>query len=325
MPQSKIKRILGDYNMRRYIILAGILVLMLLGFSTQSKVYVTIENFTNVANKYTEIGILSAGMTLIILTGDIDLSVGSVMCFAAYTCGILMQNNVPVPVAVAVALIASTLIGLFNGFMIAKLKMQSIIVTLGTMTFIRGLCYVFKAGGNMRGFPDESFYAFGSGRLFGFIPYSFVLLCVLFLILSLVFRKTRLGMDIKAIGNNASAAGFSGINVSNYKMGLFSFNGFVSGLAGVIILSRMQGIEASLGTGYEFDAITMCLLGGISIQGGKGTLLGTFMGIIVIAYLKSGMNFAQISAYYQSAILGLIILLSVVVGNLESGKTRQKK
>lgn len=306
-------------------ILMGILILMLAGFSTQSKVYVTLDNFTNVASKYTEIGILSAGMTLIILTGDIDLSVGSVMCFAAYVCGILMQNNVPVALAVTVALLAAMLIGLFNGFMIAKLKMQSIIVTLGTMTFVRGLCYVFKAGGNMRGFPDESFYNFGNGRLLGYIPYSFALLCVLFVIIAFLFRKTRLGMDIKAIGNNASASAFSGINVSNYKMGLFCFNGLIAGLAGVIILSRMQGIEASLVTGYEFDAITMCLLGGISIQGGKGTLLGTFMGIIVIAYLKSGMNFAQISAYYQSAILGFIILLSVVIGNLETGVARQKK
>lgn len=325
MAKSKLRRALADYNVRRYIILTGILALMLLGFSTQSNVYVSLANFTNVTSKYTEIGLLSTGMTLIILTGDIDLSVGSVMCFAAYTCGTLMQNNVPVAIAVVAALLAGLAVGLLNGFMIAKLKMQSIIVTLGTMTFVRGLCYVFKAGGNMRGFPDPGFYDFGSGRILGFIPYSFALLCLFILIMSVIFSKTRMGMDLKAIGNNASAASFSGINVPNYKMALFSFNGLMAGLAGVIILSRMQGIEASLGTGYEFDAITMCLLGGISIQGGKGTLLGTFMGIIVIAYLKSGMNFAQISAYYQSAILGFIILLSVVIGNLETGKVRQAK
>lgn len=325
MLQNKLKNVFGNYNVRRYIILIGILVLMLIGFSTQSDVYVTVDNFTNVTNKYTEIGILSAGMTLIILTGDIDLSVGSVMCFSAYTCGMLMQNNVPIWISVFVALLAGTLIGLFNGVLIARLRMQAIIVTLGTMTLVRGLCYVFKAGGNMRGFPDEAFYDFGNGRLFGFIPYSFVLLCLVFLALALLFRKTRVGMDIKAIGNNVSAAAFSGINIANYKMCLFAFNGFMSGLAGVIILSRMQGIEASLGTGYEFDAITMCLLGGISISGGKGTLLGTFLGIIVIAYLKSGMNFAQISAYYQSAILGFIILLSVIIGNIETGNTKQRK
>ncbi len=314
---EKLKKVLSNYNLRRYVILVGILVLMLVGFSTQSKVYASMANFTNITSKFAEIGLIAMSMSLVMLTGDIDLSVGSVMCFSAFTVGALMQANVPIPAAIILALVVAAAIGLINGFMIAILNMQPVIVTLGTMTAFRGLCYVFRQGGPMRGFPDESFFWFGNSTLFGVIPYSFILVIVVFLIFAGAMKYTRFGLDIRAIGNNASAAGFSGINVKLYRMGLFTLNGFISGLAGIVILSRMQGIEAALGDGYEFDAITMCLLGGISINGGKGTLLGTLIGILVIGYLKSGMNIVHVSAYYQSAILGAIILLAVVIGNLE--------
>ncbi|MCD2491472.1 ABC transporter permease [Lacrimispora sp. NSJ-141] len=321
----KIKKAFSNYNLRRYMILTGILILMLIGFSLESKVYVTPANFTNIAAKFAEIGLIAASMSLVMLTGDIDLSVGSVMCFCAFLAGTLMQSYVPVPLAVLISLAVAAAIGFLNGFMIAVMKMQPVIVTLGTMTAFRGLCYVFKQGGPMRGLPDESFFRFGNGTLFGVIPYSFILVIVVFVILSAAMKKTRFGMDIRAIGNNASAAAFSGIKVRKYKIGLFTFNGFISGLAGIVILSRMQGIEAALGDGYEFEAITMCLLGGISINGGKGTMLGSFIGIIVIGYLKSGMNISHISAYYQSAILGAIILLSVIAGNLEPVRKKKEK
>lgn len=315
--KARINKILSNYNLRRYVILIGILILMLLGFSTQSGVYASLANFTNITSKYAEIGLIAASMSLVMLTGDIDLSVGSVMCFSAFTAGALMQGNMPIPAAVIIALAVATLIGMMNGFMIAILNMQPVIVTLGTMTAFRGLCYVFRQGGPMRGLPDESFFWFGNSTLFGVIPYSFILVIVVFIIMASVMKYTRFGLDVRAIGNNASAAGFSGINVRKYRLGLFTLNGFISGLAGLVILSRMQGIEAALGDGYEFDAITMCLLGGISINGGKGTLFGTFIGILVIGYLKSGMNIVHVSAYYQSAILGAIILLAVIIGNLE--------
>lgn len=312
-----LKKILSNYNLRRYFILIAILILMLVGFSTKSSVYASAANFTNITSKFAEIGLIAATMSLIMMTGDIDLSVGSVMCFCAFTAGALMQAQVPMALALLLALGAAAAIGLLNGIMIAVLKMQPVIVTLGTMTAFRGFCYVFRQGGPMRGLPYEEFFLFGSGTLFGVIPYSFVLVTAVFLLLSVIMKYTRFGLDVRAIGNNASAAEFSGINVKGYRIGLFTLNGLISGLAGIVILSRMQGIEAALGNGYEFDAITMCLLGGISINGGKGTLLGTFIGILVIGYLKSGMNIVHISAYYQSAILGAIILLAVIAGNLE--------
>lgn len=312
-----LKKILSNDNLRRYLILAGIFILMLAGFSTQSPVYVSMANFTNITSRNAEIGLIAASMSLVMMTGDIDLSVGSVMCFSAFTVGALMQAGVPVVPAVVLALLVASAIGLMNGFLISVLKMQPVIVTLGTMTAFRGFCYVFREGGPMRGFPDESFFVFGKGTLFGVIPYSFLLLIAVFIVFSVIMKYTRFGLDVRAIGNNSNAAEFSGINVKRYRMLLFTLNGFISGLAGVVILSRMQGIEAALGNGYEFDAITMCLLGGISINGGKGTLFGTFIGILVIGYLQSGMNIVHISAYYQSAILGAIILLAVIIGNLE--------
>lgn len=319
-----MKKVFSNYNLRRYLILIGILILMLIGFSTKSAVYASMANFTNITSKFSEIGLIAASMSLVMMTGDIDLSVGSVMCFSAFTAGALMQVNVPVALAVILALLAAAAIGLMNGFMIAVLKMQPVIVTLGTMTAFRGFCYVFRQGGPMRGIPDESFFLFGKGTVFGVIPYSFILVVAVFMILALIMKYTRFGLDVRAIGNNANAAEFSGISVKYYRMGLFTLNGFISGLAGIVIFSRLQGIEAALGNGYEFDAITMCLLGGISINGGKGTLLGTFIGILVIGYLKSGMNIARISAYYQSAILGAIILLAVIIGNLEvTGKGKK--
>ncbi|HIU34330.1 MAG TPA: ABC transporter permease [Candidatus Pullichristensenella excrementigallinarum] len=314
---SKLRNALADYNIRRYFILLFILAAMLIGFSFKSPVFTTISNFTNVTAKFAEIGLLSASMSLVILTGNIDLSVGSVMCFSAFVVGSLMQAGMPIAGAIILTLLIASGIGAINGAFIAYMDMQPVIVTLGTMTAFRGLCYVMKKGGPIRGFPDESFYNFGAGRLFGFIPYSFALLCLVFLGLFVLMKASRFGMDIKAIGNNEVAAAYSGIRVRAYKFLLFTFNGLIAGAAGIIILSRMQGLEASLGDGYEFDAITMCLLGGVSIQGGKGTLLGTFLGIIVIGYLKSGMNLVNISAFYQSAILGVIILLSVVIGSIE--------
>lgn len=322
--KSRLKGLLADYNTRRYCILLFILAVMLVGFSFESPVFTSISNFTNVTAKFAEIGLLSASMSLVILTGNIDLSVGSVMCFSAFVVGGLMQTGMPIALAVLLALLLAACIGALNGAFIAYMNMQPVIVTLGTMTACRGLCYVLKKGGPIRDFPDERFYSFGAGRLFGFIPYSFALLCLIFLTLFILMKITRFGMDIKAIGNNEVAAAYSGIRVKLYKFLLFTFNGLMAGVAGIIILSRMKGLEASLGDGYEFDAITMCLLGGVSIQGGKGTLLGTFLGIIVIGYLKSGMNLVNISAFYQSAILGLIILMSVVIGSLEPHGRLQK-
>lgn len=317
MKPGLIKKTFSNYNFRRYIILIGILILMLIGFSTQSSVYVSLANFTNITSRHAEIGLIAASMSLVMITGDIDLSVGSVMCFCAFASGSMMQAGIPIPAAVIAGLAIGAAIGLLNGFMIGVLNMQPVIVTLGTMTAFRGFCYVFRQGGPMRGLPDESYFEFGNSALFGILPYSFILVIVVFLIFAIAMKFTRFGLDIKAIGNNASAAAFSGINVKKYRMALFTLNGFISGMAGLVILSRMRGIEAALGEGYEFDAITMCLLGGISINGGKGTMFGTFLGILVIGYLKNGMNIVHVSAYYQSAILGAIILLAVVIGNLE--------
>ena len=217
--KATIKKLFSDYNYRRYVILIGLLALMLIGFSLESKVYATPENFTNIAAKFAEIGLIAASMSLVMLTGDIDLSVGSVMCFCAFFAGMLMLSQVPVPLAVLCALFVAAGIGLLNGFMIAVLNMQPVIVTLGTMTAFRGLCYVFKQGGPMRGFPDESFFRFGNGTLFGILPYSFALVILVFVILSVAMKRTRFGLDVRAIGNNASAAAFSGIKVKKYRIG----------------------------------------------------------------------------------------------------------
>lgn len=307
---SKIKAILKEnHDMKKYILLVVIIIALCTIFTAKSEYFATPGNIRNIASQISEIGIIAVAMSFSIISGNVDLSIGSILGLSAILAGMLMQAGVPIALAIILVLIAGALLGSINGYLVGFLNMQGIVVSIGTMVGIRGICFVVTNGIPVSGFPD-AFYVLGNGSFLG-MPLSFLVMIVLFIIAYFVLTRSKIGLYDYAIGNNQEAAYYSGINVKTFKFNLMAFNGMMSALAAVFLLSRLGSAEATLGQGYDLDIITAVLIGGISIFGGKGNVVGTFLGLLIIGILRNGLNLMGVSVIYQSVILGALIILTV--------------
>ena len=307
---NRILQILKERSdIRKTLMLVGIIIVMGVTFSVASPWFATAGNISNIASQISEIGLIAIAMSFSIISGNVDLSVGSILGLSAIATGLLMQAGVPIWLAILAALVLGCLLGAINGYLVGYLNMQGIVVSIGTMVGIRGLCFVVTNGIPVSGFPD-AFYVLGNGKFLG-IPLSFLLMLVLFALAYLVLKRSKIGLYDYAIGNNQEATEYSGINIKRFKFGLMAFNGMMSALAAVFLLSRLGSAEATLGQGYDLDIITAVLIGGISIFGGNGSVLGTFLGLIIIGILRNGLNILGVSVIYQSVILGVLIILTV--------------
>ena len=287
----------------------GLLALVIV-LSFMSPYFLTIPNLLNVVRQVSIIAVVSFGMTMVILTGGIDLSVGSMLAFAgAISAGMIVNSGLNVFVAILIGLAAGTALGLFNGIAVAKAKLPAFIVTLAMMTIARGFTLIYTNGRPISGF-GETFRFFGAGYL-GRIPVPVVIMFLLLFVIYILLKKTPLGRYIYAIGGNEKATKLSGINTDKIKIAVYGLNGFLAAASGIILTSRLNSAQPMAGEGYELDAIAAVVLGGTSLSGGSGGVIGTIIGALIIAVLNNGLNLLNVSSFYQLVAKGGVILLAV--------------
>ncbi|ENK0806957.1 ribose ABC transporter permease [Vibrio fluvialis] len=279
--------------------------------------FFTVDNLLNILRQTSVNAIIAVGMTLVILTAGIDLSVGSVLALCGAFAASLIAMEVPVLVAVPTALLAGAVLGGISGIIIAKGKVQAFIATLVTMTLLRGVTMVYTDGRPIStGFTDtaDAFAWFGTGYALG-IPVPVWLMVVVFAAAWYLLNHTRFGRYVYALGGNESATRLSGINVDRVKIGVYAICGLLSALAGIIVTSRLSSAQPTAGMGYELDAIAAVVLGGTSLMGGKGRIMGTLIGALIIGFLNNALNLLDVSSYYQMIAKAVVILLAVLVDN----------
>lgn len=288
------------------------LILLIFVISIISPEFRTVGNFLSLLRQSSINGLIAFGMTFVILTGGIDLSVGSVLALSTALCAKLIANGVPVGLAMLLALLVGTCFGLISGVLVTKGRLQPFIATLITMTVFRGATMIFMDGKPISNLGDSFLLKFiGKGSIFS-IPIPVILFIAIFIIFMFVLEKTVFGRRIYATGSNWKSAKLSGVNIDKTKLSVYAISGCMAALAGLILLSRLGSAQPTLGTGYELDAIAAVALGGTSMNGGRGRIWGTFVGVLIIAVLNNGLNILGVSSYYQDVVKGIVILIAVL-------------
>lgn len=275
--------------------------------------FLSFNNILNILRQASVNSVISIGMTLVILTGGIDLSVGSILAICGAVCAKLMLVGVNPILAIVLTLLLGGIIGFANGGLISYFKLQPFIVTLVTMTFLRGATMVFSNGKPIPIRDGGAFFdAIGGGYLFG-IPIPIYIEVLLFIVIYFVLKNLKFGRYIYAIGGNEEATKLSGINTNKYKSLVYVVSGIMSALAGIIVTSRLYSAQPTAGTGYELDAIAAVVLGGTSLVGGVGKITGTALGVIIIGVLGNAFNILNVPSYYQMIAKALVILVAVLM------------
>jgi rhamnose transport system permease protein len=293
-------------------VLAGVLLIALITLSFLSDRFFTSANLLNQTRFLSEVALLAVPMTFLIIMGGIDLSVGSIVAFSAVLLGFSwLVLGFPLWLAVLVGIAGGTLAGYLNGLVIVYLGVPPLIVTLATLAIFRGLAYGISESRSFNGFPD-SFAFWGSGEIAG-LPFQLYLLIVVFVISGLILGATPIGRRIYAIGNNEVAARFAGLRVGRIKLLAYTFSGFMAGIAGFIFTSRVTSTRADAATGLELDVIAAVVFGGTSIFGGRGTILGTALGVVTIQLLKNGLQLAGFRGEATVVLIGTVLILSILL------------
>ena len=300
---------------RHETILFLVVIVALVILSIQAEQFATIDNLLNQGRFLTEVSLVALIMTFVIVTGGIDLSVGSILGLSAIVLGVAWQKlGLPLPLAILVALSVGTLAGLFNGIIITRFKVPPLIATLATLALYRGLAEGISQARSIRGYP-EWFFILGQGEFFG-IPTQLWIVAFFTLLTGFILTYTTWGRATYAIGANETAARFSGIAVDKTKLFIYAASGFAASLAAIIFVSRVSTTRSDMGMGLELDAITAVVLGGTSIFGGKGTIVGTFFGLILIQILKNGLSLAGVKSDGTYIAIGLVLILTLLISNL---------
>ncbi len=294
-----------------YGIVLMILLLLILIFSIASSNFFSFGTLTSILRQVSIIGIISVGAAFVILTAGIDLSVGSVACISSLTAALLLKAGFSIPIAIIVTLMIAVCYGIFSGCLVSFFKMSPLIATLGMMTALRGAGYLITDGLPVYGFgPGLS--PFGRGYLLG-IPYPVILMLAVFAIGIFVLSKTPIGRHIYGVGGNEEASRLSGVNVNAVKIFTYAFCSFLSGVAGLVLLSRTNSGQPAAGVGFEMDSITAVVLGGVSLMGGQGRLSLVIIGVLIMGVLSTGMLMCNINDYVQQVVKGMVLIAAVAL------------
>ena len=314
--KKNVGSILGEYG--AFIALALLVVVL----SVIEPSFRAPSNLMNLLRQASFNGLIAFGMTLVILSDGIDLSVGSVFALSAIICAELLVSGMPAVLAVLIALVVGTALGAISGLLVTKGRLQPFIATLITMTAYRGVAKIITDGkpisqlANSASSGEFFFKAMGKGSVLIAetikIPIPAIILVLAFLIVYFVLNKTTFGRRIYATGSNAKCANLVGVNTAKIKIACYSISGFLSALAGLLMISRLDSAQPTLGSGYELDAIAAVALGGTSMSGGRGKITGTIAGVLIIAVLNNGLNILGVTSYYQDVIKAIVILVAVL-------------
>ncbi|MGI8897528.1 MAG: ABC transporter permease [Pyrinomonadaceae bacterium] len=273
--------------------------------------FLTISNLLNIAEQATIIAIIAVGMTFVIITAGIDLSVGSVLAFAGVVMASALHQGVPLPVALLVGLGIGLVCGLVNGLLITIGRLPPFIATLGMMSVARGTALMFTEGRPVSGF-SEGFRSLATGEVLR-VPTPVIIMIVVYASAYFILGRTKLGRYTYAIGGNEEAALLSGINVKLYKTLVYGLAGMLSGLAAILLTARLNSAQPIAGMNYELDAIAATVIGGTSLLGGEGTVLGTLIGALIMAVLRNGLNLLGVSSFIQQIVIGSVIIVAVMI------------
>jgi ribose transport system permease protein len=294
------------------------LILIIVVFSALSPVFLTAPNWINILQQSSINAAIALGMTLVIISGGIDLSVGPTAALSAVIGASLMVSGVPVPLAIMASLGVGMLCGLFNGVLVAYAGLQPFIVTLGGLSLYRALALIYTGGNPVFGIPPE-FRALTNGTVFG-VPNPVVAVAIIALILWVVLNKTPLGEYILAVGGNEEAARIAGVPVAKTKVATFVISGTLASIAALILVGRLGAAEPTIGNLWELDAIAAAAIGGASLMGGKGSIVGTIIGAIILGALRNGLTLMNVQAFYQLLATGVIIIVAMLIDRATRGR-----
>lgn len=275
--------------------------------------FIAPANLFNLLRQVSTNAIIAFGMTFVIITGGIDLSVGSTLALTSAIMAGFIAGGIDPILAMLFSLILGTILGGINGLLITKGKMAPFIASLATMTIYRGLTLVYTDGNPITGVGDSFIFKYvGRGYLFG-IPFPAILMIISFVVLYVVLHKMTFGRKVFAIGGNENASFIAGIKNDRIKIGVYAISGLMASLAGIIITSRLNSAQPTAGSAYEMDAIASVVLGGTSLSGGRGRIMGTLIGALIIGTLNNGMNLLGVSSFYQQVVKGIVIIIAVLL------------
>lgn len=294
------------------------LVLMVIVFASLTDVFLTQRNLVNILQQSSINACIAIGMTLVIISGGIDLSVGPAAALSAVLSATLLMAGYPVPVVILTALTIGLACGLLNGLLIAFAGLQPFIVTLGTLSLFRALALIYTGGNPVLGLPNE-FRQIFSSYFFG-LPVPVIVVGVLAVAATILLKKTPLGEYILAVGGNEEAARVSGVPIERTKVVTYMISGGLASLAAVILMARLGAAEPTLGNLWELEAIAASAIGGASLMGGKGSIFGTILGAIVLGAMRNGLTLLNVQAFYQLLATGIIIILAMLVDRLARGR-----
>jgi ribose transport system permease protein len=272
--------------------------------------FLTLSNLMNVLEQSSINAIVAVGMTFVIITAGIDLSVGSILAFSGVVLASVLQGGAPLPLALLAGIAVGTLCGLFNGFLVSVGKLPPFIVTLGMMSVARGAALVYTDGRPISGF-EQAFRFLSTGKIF-FIPMPLIIMLLVYIIAYLILTRTKFGLYTYAIGGNEEATRLSGVNVRFHKAMVYALSGLTSAIAAILLTARLNSAQPIAGIMYELDAIAATVIGGTSLMGGEGTLTGTFIGALIMGVLRNGLNLLGVSSFLQQIIIGLVIIIAVL-------------
>ncbi len=287
------------------------LIVLFIGFSLASPNFARFNNIVGILLSTAVNGILAVGVSFVIVTGGIDLSVGTVMTLCSVMTGVVITFwGMPIPLGILAGLATGALCGCINGTCVAKLKLPPFIATLGMMMVSKGLSLVISGTKPIYFLATPSFRQIAMGTVFG-IPYAVFIFFGAAVVASLILTRTLLGRYAFALGSNEEAARLSGINVDGWKIAIYTLNGLFVGLAGIVMASRLNSAQPSLGQGYELEAIAAVVIGGTSLSGGEGSILGTIIGAFIMSVLTNGLRILSIPQEWQTVVIGIIVILAV--------------
>ena len=314
---EKLRALPFKFNLRDAGTLIGLLIIIIT-FSFLSPVFFTIPNLLNILQQSSINALIALGMTLVIISGGIDLSVGPTAALSAILGATMMVAGVPVPLAILATLGIGAICGVFSGSLVAYAGLQPFIVTLGGLSLFRAVALIYTGGNPVFGIPTE-FRSLINSEIFG-IPTPIVFVAVIALVLWTVMNKTPLGEYFLAVGGNEEAARVAGVPVKRTKVTVFVISGTLASLASLILIGRLGAAEPTIGNLWELDAIAAAAIGGASLMGGKGSVVGTIIGAIILGALRNGLTLLNIQAFYQLLATGLIIIIAMLIDRATRGK-----
>jgi len=294
------------------IILLVILVAICAANSWASPYFLDLHNLFDSTQSFSEKALLALSMSLLIIGRDIDLSVAAIVALCSVVMGWLASQGVGMPGLVAASVGVGTAAGMFNGGIIVGFKVPAIVVTIGTVSLFRGICYIVLGDGAYTEYPAD-FAALGQGYLFDLIPYEFVVMIVAAAAFTLIVHRTTIGRKLYAYGNNPDAARYSGIKVDAYRFWLFAANGCMAGVAAAFLTSRMGATRPNMALGWDLEVIAIVVLGGVSIAGGSGTMIGVILAIFVMGMMTFGLELINVPGILMSIVVGLLLITAVAL------------